>query len=186
MSSPSDAVSCTWVADRMEAWIDHDLHTSEIEPLEHHLRTCEACARVERRARAVVENLRALPELEPPSRPLERAVVVTSRPNLRPVPRRPRSRRTWLLAAAAVLVAGLTAILATNVTRSPTPTDVERATMEVRYALGVVTRANRAAGRELGDTLNQGLPVERTASRIGRVLDHAREHRPVELDVHGG
>jgi anti-sigma factor RsiW len=172
--------------DRLDAWIDGDLPPSEDAVFETHLFSCEPCAASERRARAIADELRSLPELKPPERLLD-AVGDITRHQARPAFRgTPRAHRSWMLAAAALLAAGLSAIIATSIPPSPDSADIDRAALEVRYALGVVTRANRAAGRELGETLNHGLPVEPTASRIGRVLEHARGNRPVEVDVHGG
>jgi hypothetical protein len=91
-----------------------------------------------------------------------------------------------VFAAAATLIIGLSAMLVSRPTRPTEAERVERATIEVQYALGVVARAGRAAGRELGDSLDDGLPTRRTADEIERVLDRASTTGPEVLDVHGG
>ena len=85
-----------------------------------------------------------------------------------------------------MLAMALSAFLMLRSSRSTEADRIRQATLETRYALGVVARAGRAAGRELGTSLNDGLAARRTAAEIGRVLDRARPSEPDVLDVHGG
>lgn len=182
MSPPSDVITCAGCEERLEAWLDGHLDSVESAAVDHHVRHCPACAASVARARDVVDALHGLPELEPPARVLEEVRTAT----------RPRGRsaswshRPAVLAAAATLIIGLSAILVSRPTRPTEAERIERATIEAQYALGVVARAGRAAGRELGDSLDDGLPTRRTAAEIERVLDRARTSGPEVLDVHGG
>jgi anti-sigma factor RsiW len=182
MLSPSDAVTCARCEERLEDWLDGTLDPVEAAGVEDHVRRCPSCADSAALARDVLDDLRDLPELEPPSSILDGVRAATGRP-VRFVP---WARHPAVLAAAAVLVMGLSAMLLPRSTR-PTSTDqIEQATVEARYALGVVARAGRAAGREVGDSLAHGLPVRETAAEIGYVLDRVRSSDPEILDVHGG
>ena len=186
MSPPSDAISCSECADRLEAWLDGELTPAETTVLEDHLRRCRPCASSASHARETLLELRDLPQLEPPTAVLARVTAATQG---RPVTRAPRphwSRRPASLAAAAVLVAAVSGVLLTRSAPAPDATGIEKATREVHYALGVIAHANRAAGREIGNTLNEGLPARRAAAELGRVLERARPNGSNELDIHGG
>lgn len=182
MSPPSDAVTCARCEERLEAWLDGMLDPIDAARVEDHVTRCPSCAESASLARAVLRDLHDLPELEPPTSVLAGVRTATrSRPRAMPWRRRPAA-----LAAAAVVVAALSALL---LFRGSAPTEADRigrASLETRYALGVVARAGRTAGRELGISLNDGLAARRTAAEIGRALDRARPSQPEILDVHGG
>jgi len=59
---------CEWTLERIEPYVDDELSGAERIELERHLETCPACREDLASARAVVHELRALPELRCPDR----------------------------------------------------------------------------------------------------------------------
>lgn len=103
-------MTCEEANDRLDDYVDGTLTEAELHDVELHLAACAGCAEEERRLRALLARVAALPEEMSPSRDLwpgiaERIAAV------RPRPAAPGPRRIWswspalLAAAAAVLVA---------------------------------------------------------------------------------
>ena len=64
---------CDWVLDRLEAYLDGDLSSGELAPVESHLSSCGNCARELDLARQVQSMLNTLPEKSCPDGVVEAA-----------------------------------------------------------------------------------------------------------------
>jgi anti-sigma factor RsiW len=67
---------CLWTLDRIDPYLEGDLDSEEIAKVENHLADCEDCREELALARAVVQELRALPALECPPGVVERAAAL--------------------------------------------------------------------------------------------------------------
>jgi hypothetical protein len=103
-------MTCQGATERLDDYVDGTLTEAELHEVELHLAGCAGCAEEERRLRAVLARVAAMPREMSPARDLwpgiaERIAAV------RPRPAAPGPRRMWswspalLAAAAAVLVA---------------------------------------------------------------------------------
>lgn len=153
MLSRSD--ECRVVDGLLEPWVDGDLEPADRRRVDDHLVACPRCRRAAEDARAIAAGLRALPELEPPSAILA-ALPATA-------PRHLGLTRWWRgAAAAAVLVAagGGVAWYHHRVEQR----QLAVATLEARYALGVVARASSAAGHQVAN----GIALDRIVRTADR------------------
>lgn len=146
---------CRRVDEQLEPWAAGELEASAAAPVAAHLRRCPRCRAEAERARRVLDELRALPELAPP------AGLVEALP--RGEVRSQRRGRWWQAAAAAVLMAAAGGGLAWH-QQQLEQRRVAAATREARYALAVVARASAAAGGEVAD----GLALGRLARAVDR------------------
>ena len=53
---------CAWTLERIESYVDDDLHGGELECFERHIESCDACGRELSLARVVAHELRELPQ----------------------------------------------------------------------------------------------------------------------------
>lgn len=191
MARQLEAMSCGDVLERLEAYIDGDLSTTEAANVEAHLegaggslgggqtRGCPACAAEHRLALAVRRELRSLPELDAPEATLREIAMAAERARFRG----PTRRRFWAGLAAAVLAA---TVLGGGLwwrawSRAPVveqaavadPARVARATEEARYALAYLTRIHRRAGLKLRDDLF----IDRVARPTARGLSLSLSRR---------
>jgi anti-sigma factor RsiW len=171
MCPPADSWRCDDVQEVLEAYLDRDLGPAEERAVAVHLRDCAECARELSVAEAVRSELRALPELDSPSRVLWRVRTATSRQTAGDGGRsalRSLAARPVFAAAASVALVVVAAVLWWQ-KPDPRPSfddpQVARAARETRYAFALVgALGRRAALDELlgGDVLS---PTVRSLSR---------------------
>ena len=133
---------CNWVGERLEPWIDGEVPAPDATRVADHLAECAACRGEMTRARRVATGLRALPRLDSPVEVMEGVAARVQRA------RRLRRARRWIAAAAVVIAA---AGLGLYRQHQGQRARVEEATVAARYALAVVGRASRTAGRQVSE-----------------------------------
>ena len=140
----------------LSAWFEGDLGIAERRAVELHLRSCLRCAKIVRDIEAIRGDAASLPPLEP-SRDLWASIAaridtpVIELPSRQAAPAAPR-RRTWQLAAAAVLLmavsSGVTYVLATGDQRAAiATTDSTSSTVPVAGTNPGVVTPTRPAPR---------------------------------------
>lgn len=159
MSDSKRTHDCDWCDDRLEAWLDGDLPADEAAAMEAHVAGCQRCRRQASLARRIQSGLR---DLEQPSCPESIAADLADRTRHR--------RRRLAPALAAGLLAGALGLgivwqmqSATDAGQ-PSRAELAQARAELEVALGYVSAAGRAAGRDLGDMLaGEGVmrPIQR-------------------------
>lgn len=158
---PANDDRCCWTRERIEAYVDGELGGAELAEFERHVDDCESCRSELSLARAVVEELRSLPELKCPDGVVEKAaerIGVDSASGVRSWTERFREtfgpRFSWvpkpaMAAMLLVIVAATVFVLtqrdhsrfdktATNV--APTEKELELAEVEVKLAFAYIGR----------------------------------------------
>lgn len=160
MSDSRQTNDCEWFDERLEPWLDDDLPEDEAVALERHVAGCPRCRKQYRLAGRIRAGLR---ELGQPSCPDSVAANLD---------RRTRPRRRWLAPAlAAGLAAGALGLgVAWQMHRTvgpgtqPSATELAEAREDLGVALGYISAAGRAAGRDVGHVLaGEGImrPIQR-------------------------
>lgn len=72
---PASGQNCRWVQDRMDSYVDGELHGSELSEFEQHADACGSCRSDLALARSVADGLRALPALQCPPRVVDEAAA---------------------------------------------------------------------------------------------------------------
>lgn len=130
--------------------------------LEDHLRCCESCRELDEELRRVQQGLRSLPTLKLPDGVLERVFDEIARD-----PARPR-RPAWAALVAASLLVALGGWWVTQQQRTPSDSDVARASREARLVFKLAAEAlkqtertafHEVVGDELGGALRRA-PME--------------------------
>jgi len=177
MTWQSETPTCSEVLDILEAYLDGDLEPNPVARIEAHLRDCPACAHEHREALRIRDELRALPELDPPPRVMATALQAADRgrdtgPELQAAP--PLSRRSWLgLAAAAVLAVAIGTVAVRTRPAPETgvdPAAVARATDQARYALALVADAGRRATVDVRERVAGQRIVSPAVTSLNRAL----------------
>lgn len=139
---------CEWCDERLEPWLDGDLPEAEAAALEHHVEDCPRCRRETALARRVQSGLRSMEQPACPAtvtRGLEERVA--------------RKRHPLFPALAAGLLAGALGLgVVWQMQRvagpaQPSATELAQARAELEVALGYISAAGRAAGRDVGNVL---------------------------------
>ncbi len=155
MSSTPEPMRCDEALDLIEPLLDNELDPSVAEDLRRHLDACPSCADEAEAGRQLVDELRSLPELDPPRRVVERVRGTVDRESAQRRDRTGRFNRPGRLAAAAVLVLalGAAAIGRQHVARADA--EARRAAADLTCALvrlnDITQRANRAIQTEVID-----------------------------------
>jgi predicted anti-sigma-YlaC factor YlaD len=165
MSQRREENGCDVLRADLEELVDGDLGPEETARLESHLKECPACREDLEMARALKEELTALPQFDAPDRLVEAVLETASRESrqtsalwfvLRPAP-------VLALAAALALAIALPLIWREGTTGGDTGSteivestsladpEVQRAADEARLALAYVSRASRRVGLEIRD-----------------------------------
>jgi anti-sigma factor (TIGR02949 family) len=182
---PDDSLSCEAALDLLEPYLDGELTGEEEARLRGHLAACTACAAELALARRVQRELRALPQPDVPPELMAR-VLQAGRGEVVPFrPRRPRTSRLRIAAAAAVAllaVGGGSLFVHSQAPRDrPSPEEIAEATREARFALAVVGRASRKAGLDVRDEVLEKrlvMPATRDVSQsLSRMTNAAGEPR---------
>jgi len=66
---------CTWILERIEPYVDDELHGEELGRFERHIESCESCAKELALAREVAHELRELPWYSCPEHVSEEAAI---------------------------------------------------------------------------------------------------------------
>jgi predicted anti-sigma-YlaC factor YlaD len=167
MWSRSD--ECEVVDELLEPWVDGDLEPTDQRRVDDHLVACACCRQAAESADAIAVGLRALPELEPPESILAVLPSRASRPSL--------MTKWWRGAAAAAVLMAAGGAVAWHHHRVETR-QLAVATLEARYALGVVARASSTAGRQVAN----GIALD----RIVRTADRPAVRALKTSKIHGG
>lgn len=72
---PTSGDNCSWTQERIESYVDGELHGAELEAFERHIESCETCRGELSLAGTLVRELRALPPLGCPDRVVEDAAA---------------------------------------------------------------------------------------------------------------
>ena len=104
-------ITCSWVTEHLEAFLDCDLTSKEAEGLERHLSSCPGCRAERNLAIRIQTALRALPEEICPDRVINAArdVIEKKKPSIEPLricKVRLFPRALALAAVAAIVIAG--------------------------------------------------------------------------------
>jgi anti-sigma factor RsiW len=97
-------MTCPEIDDRLDDYVDGTLPEGEFQEVELHLASCPACRDEERRLRSILAQAHALPREVAPGRDLWAGIAERIQEERRA---RRRGWATWGLAAAAVLVVGV-------------------------------------------------------------------------------
>lgn len=125
-----------WIQDRIDGRL---VDGAGLEAMERHLASCADCRRFRTEMTEIHEGLASLPELEFPEDALEEVWDRT----IRKQAAGNRGNWRWIAAAAAILLVALAGSLFGPWNDEPeySPTEVARATVEARAALGLVGKA---------------------------------------------
>jgi hypothetical protein len=110
-------MNCEELRDRIDDYVDGELHGAERDAVARHLVECPACREQERALRVLLDGAAALPRELVPERELWPGIAARLRPSLQSFPRR-SPRPLTLLAAAAVLIA-LSSAITWRIARAP-------------------------------------------------------------------
>lgn len=179
-----DAMSCEQVLESLESFVDGELDAAAATTAQAHLDGCPACAAEHRLATAVRDELRALPEMDPPRSVLLEVRHEIDRERFRKPTAHRAFRRRWATLAAAVLAA---AVIGLSLWREPAirpaiepdpaavrAAEIDRATEEARFALAYMGQITRRAGLKLRDDVL----IERVAAPTIRGFTRALAPRP--------
>jgi len=184
---------CDWIMDRLEAYLDGDLPTDELAPVESHLAMCGNCTRELELARQVQSTLHALPEQTCPDAVVEAAA---RRIDGLPAPAAPpiteRLSGWWhqfmhpiAAAAAMLLVVAMTVFIGQeqhyNSTASLSPEDtleltaeeIALAKAEIKWTLAYLGDVGRRSGLAVRDDAI----INHVVKPVGRALDTAFHSR---------
>jgi anti-sigma factor (TIGR02949 family) len=184
---------CDWVLDRLEAYLDGDLSTDELAPIESHLTICGNCTRELGLARQVQSMLHALPEHRCPDAVVEAAARrINGLPAPATVPLTERLSGWWhqfmhpiAAAAAMLLVVAMTVFIGQehhyNSTASLSPEDtlelsaedIALAEAEIKWTLAYLGDVGRRSGRAVRDEAI----INHVVKPVGRALDTAFHSR---------
>lgn len=174
-----DRVTCAWVRERVEDYVDAPdggLPPRERTAVARHSAGCAACRAEIETARALLQELRSMPEY-----PVPESVIAAARAELdgpRDVVRLRPSRGTavWLRWAPAALAAAAVALVVTTarwsgpVATEPsalTDAEVERAARETMLALSYVGHYTRMTGEIVADQIMD----KRVIGTVEKALD---------------
>lgn len=149
MSEYRPANNCDWFDERLEPWLDGELPADQAEALERHVDECRRCLQQYRLARRIQTGLQGL---EQPSCPDSVIGILAERT-------RPRRRRLAPALAAGLMASALGLGVAWQMHRAggpdaqPSRAELAEARAELGVALGYVSAAGRAAGRDVGSVL---------------------------------
>jgi hypothetical protein len=110
-------MSCEELRERIDDYVDGELHGAEQDLVARHLLECPACREQERALRVLLDGAAALPRELAPARELWPGVAARLRPSLSAFPR--RSLRPLTLAAAAALLVALSSAITWRIARTP-------------------------------------------------------------------
>jgi anti-sigma factor RsiW len=193
----NEHVTCGWVLDRIDPYIDGDLSGEERGTFEEHVEKCGNCGGELELARQVIGELRSLPGHTCPGRVIERAAGEIAR--YKPEPRRQRlagwvgERVAFALrpavAAMIVVIAAAAVFVLTNDDISPfrshrtgrqvsqvTDQDLEAAKQEVILAFAYVGEASRKTGYVVRDDVIGERVVAPVLKAVATARDVASEH----------
>ncbi len=169
---------CAEVQRQLEAHVLGELGERQEDRLAAHLLACPNCAAEAGVAERVALELEALPALDPPAELISQIKTRARRQGAPVVSIGARRFRQALWPAA--LAAALVAAIAVGwwqpeaSLEGPTPAQIAQAEQEARYAIALVARLGRKAGREV----RQKVLIERVArpvlDSVGRALERAQ------------
>ncbi|MGD9252926.1 MAG: zf-HC2 domain-containing protein [Holophagae bacterium] len=175
MSPPRDFFDCDGVDECLEAFVDGDLSSAELQAVEAHLRRCPNCSVALKRARRVRAELRSLPSFELPDR-VVRAASTSIKQKSHGRTRGATFRRWWrpaptLAAAAAAIVLAVSLGLWRESPESGASTaEAEQLAADARLALAYVGRMTHYAERELRDRVVLGDPAVTTVRGVAQAM----------------
>jgi len=181
-----DAATCAWVRERVEDYVDAPdggLSPLERAAIARHSAGCAACRAEVDTARALLQELRAMPEYAVPESVIATAQAALAEPRavIRLLPVRTPSRAVrWApaaLAAAAVVLLVVTARWSGPVATEPSAladARVERATRETMLALSYVSHYTRMTGEIVAAEIMEKRVIGTVEKAIDRgVIDRA-------------
>jgi anti-sigma factor RsiW len=175
MSQHADVDRCSEVLDRLDAWIEGDLDTSEAAEFAAHVDCCRSCQIAKGDAEELISALRSLPEFDIPERVVQAARdrATTGLANrlgeawrgsiIRPMP---------ALAAVATIVL-LVVVLSPwpgPTTQQPVDYEIRRATEETKLALALVENVARRAQLSVAESILENGVAAQTVRGINRSL----------------
>jgi anti-sigma factor RsiW len=179
---PDSSERCAWIEERIELYVDGELHGRELETIERHLQSCESCREELSLARAVVGELRSLPSLECPERVVEEAAVRVGEDaaassgwldRLRdrfggrfvPLPRPAMAAMLIVIAAVSVFVITQHPFNGTS-DRQVSEKELELARLDVQLAFAYLGKYSRRTG----DIVKQEVITDRVMKPIGKTV----------------
>lgn len=180
MMDEPEIVSCNWVQDRVEAYVDGELQDQALDAVNRHLYDCPVCAGELALARQILNSLHRLPLPAVPSR-LAAAVFE------RIVAERLSRRRRWtrlryptVLAAAAVIlmIVGLRlwekietrlSIAVTPPVREVNPEELKLAENQAKLAFAYIS----VVSHQTGLTIRDEIIGKRVAGSVEKSLERA-------------
>jgi hypothetical protein len=175
MSLLRDPLDCKGVDERLEAFVDGDLSSPQLQALEQHLSRCQRCSAALMRARQIRAELRSLPSFELPDR-VVRAASASIGHESRTRAARATGSRWWrpvpsLAAAAAAIVLVVSLAPWNEPPELPASTaDAEQMAAEVRLALAYVGRMANYTERELRDRVVLGDPAVTAVRGVAQAM----------------
>jgi anti-sigma factor RsiW len=100
----NDLPDCGWIDQRLDAYVDGELATTECDRIERHLASCDVCDAVATGLRGVRTSLNGLPVLRCPERVLEAVRSAASRAEVAQQHVRPRRTLSFAIGLAACLL----------------------------------------------------------------------------------
>lgn len=189
-------MTCDQFDQRLDEFLDGRLRPEEWPVMESHLAGCAECRARTEAMRAVLADAAALPKAIPPARDLWPAIAARLPERGKVVPLRPASWRRWApMAAAAVLIIGVTALVTARITRTPAPLagtpDLPPPGLETFASDREYTLAAEDLERALREGRDQLAPatievLERNLALIDAAIAEARaalEADPANLDL---
>lgn len=167
--SETDTSECRDVLGRLEPLIDGDLERAERRAVEGHLESCPSCRRELALARALRDELRALPSLDAAPTTLQRVLEVAEREVSARRSFLFRPRLAWAALAVIAIALGLAAVFVDRRPRpEPRTAEVAVAVEQARFALAKVGELTRKAGLDLRDEVlpsHLAAPLRETVER---------------------
>jgi anti-sigma factor RsiW len=175
MSQRADLDRCSEVLDRLDAWIDGDIDTSEADAIAAHVDCCQSCQTAKRDAEELIIALRSLPEFDIPDR-VVRSARNRATPSL--VSRAGEAWRGSIFRPMPALAAVATVVLLVVVFspwRGPTTPqlvdhEITRATEETKLALALVGSVTRKAELSVAESILEDGVAAQTVRGINRSL----------------
>jgi anti-sigma factor RsiW len=184
MKRQDNNMSCVWVEERIDSYLDGDLDTNEIAGLEDHLGMCAHCRSEVALARSVLEGLHDLPQMTCPDgvreRVLERArTAERSRGSL---VARLRAGMAGLggirlrpaLAGVMAIIIVVASIVAVRVNRTVehfSPEQVENAESVLRWTFAYMNEVGRKSGYAARDGIVEASVTAEQAVRSALTKD---------------